>query len=336
MTYNWEFKGKSWTIRIWITQTSFDYYASKDRPASMMGFAEMAEDAGDDPLIASIVQEFRKSASQEHFSEFDTISFALAFVQSLRYTTDKVSVGLDEYPRYPIETLVLEGGDCEDVTILGAALVTALGYGASLLLFEKNRGAGGHAALGVAGENLAGYYYEHGGTRYYYAEMTASGYDLGVQPDSVSGMTAYIDPVRPPASIQPPPSQSAPPGNSPPPSTPPASTSAGPTTTYLVRNQQVAVPAGSAYWYAFQLNRQARVDYSYQVIDASTSDVGIMRDSDRPAYLNGQTVTVWAYHRGVQWANDGATLPTGVYDLVFVCQNSVADCDFTYSLWLTG
>lgn len=50
-----------------------------------------------------------------------------------------------EYPKYPVETLV-EGGDCEDKSILLAAILRAMGYRTALLVFSGNPG---HIAVGV-------------------------------------------------------------------------------------------------------------------------------------------------------------------------------------------
>jgi hypothetical protein len=52
---------------------------------------------------------------------------------------------LVEYPKYPLETLVEKKGDCEDQSILAAALLAAMGYEVALLILPI------HVALGVAG-----------------------------------------------------------------------------------------------------------------------------------------------------------------------------------------
>jgi hypothetical protein len=70
----------------------------------------------------------------------------------LEYTSDLVTEGYDEYPRYPIETLVDKGGDCEDTAILAASIIRGMGYGVVLLVFPKTADSPGHCAVGVAGE----------------------------------------------------------------------------------------------------------------------------------------------------------------------------------------
>jgi hypothetical protein len=81
--------------------------------------------------------------------------------------------------RYPIETLMEETGDCEDVSVLTAAILVRLGFQVALLLYPK------HVAVGVGGaENLKGHYISEpdSGIRYFYAESTASGWHIGEVP----------------------------------------------------------------------------------------------------------------------------------------------------------
>ena len=69
--------------------------------------------------------------------------FLLAFVQGgVAYVKDPLNVSTD-WPRYPSETLMLGGGDCEDSSILYAELLRRAGIGSAILSIP------GHAAVGV-------------------------------------------------------------------------------------------------------------------------------------------------------------------------------------------
>ncbi len=95
-----------------------------------------------------------------------------------------------EYPKYPLETLFDTCGDCEDFAILAAAILNQMGYDVALLYVP------GHAALGIAGtEGLEGCYKEHKGTRYYYCEMTASGWEVGQVPPQHCSKDIHVCPV---------------------------------------------------------------------------------------------------------------------------------------------
>jgi len=113
-------------------------------------------------------------------------------VQSLPYTSDNETTGYDEYPRYPIETLVDNGGDCEDTAILAAALIDAMGYGVVLLRFPT------HMAVGVKGsDSLYGTYWTYQDQRYYYLETTGANWEIGELPPTYKGMSAQIFPMTP-------------------------------------------------------------------------------------------------------------------------------------------
>jgi len=108
------------------------------------------------------------------------------------YTSDSVTTGYDEYPRYPVETLVDGGGDCEDSSILAAALLSEMGYGTILIVLP------GHMALGIKGsDNIFGAYYEYNGDRYYYVETTSSGFGVGEIPSEYKNSKARFFTMNP-------------------------------------------------------------------------------------------------------------------------------------------
>jgi predicted transglutaminase-like cysteine proteinase len=115
------------------------------------------------------------------WNSFEQTSAILAFVQqTIAYAYDKDTTPKEEWPRYPIETLQEEVGDCEDVAILTAAIMNRLGFQVALLMLP------GHCALGIAGvDNLPGAYIKDSATgkHYYYAEATGNGWRIGVLPE---------------------------------------------------------------------------------------------------------------------------------------------------------
>jgi hypothetical protein len=116
----------------------------------------------------------------------------LAFVQSLPYTSDNVTEGYNEYPRFPIETLVDDGGDCEDTSILFATLTLIWGYGTVYINPTD------HYAVGILGNGLHGtsWEYPQGSNKtYYYCETTGDGFKIGQLPDEFAGQSAYIYPI---------------------------------------------------------------------------------------------------------------------------------------------
>ena len=86
----------------------------------------------------------------------------LGFVQMVPYVKD-----ITPYTKTVVETLV-EGGDCEDHTILAASMMNRLGIETVLVtFFDPKREV--HQGIAVAG-NFKGDYFDHSGTKYFYAE----------------------------------------------------------------------------------------------------------------------------------------------------------------------
>lgn len=120
-------------------------------------------------------------------SELEGANFILAFSQCLGYEDDQMYMGTEEYWKFPLETLYDHGGDCEDTSILLAAIAKAMGYDTALLLFP------GHMATGMVVDGATGTYFAtNSSARYFYCETTATGYSVGELPQSMQGYTATM------------------------------------------------------------------------------------------------------------------------------------------------
>ena len=113
-SFAWNYDGRHWTWNLSIPQALYADYKSipvstrtRDGPAGY-GFCTTTQDI----YIRALAQKLNDTTTQLGYNSFDSVSFVLAFVQSLPYTSDSVTTGRDEYPRFPIETLVDDGGDC--------------------------------------------------------------------------------------------------------------------------------------------------------------------------------------------------------------------------------
>jgi hypothetical protein len=195
--YKYEYGWKEWTWNLQIPQAAYDYYKALPR-SNTANYSIYVTNPLDDPYINKLVEELQRLSKQEGYTEFETVSFAAAFVQGLEYTSDLVTEGYDEYPRYPIETLVDKGGDCEDTAILAASIIRGMGYGVVLLVFPKTADSPGHCAVGVAGEKgMPGCYWEYNGRCYYYLETTGKNWEIGETPDKYQRASARIYPMIP-------------------------------------------------------------------------------------------------------------------------------------------
>jgi len=133
-----------------------------------------------------------EQARDRVFSSYREIANVLAMVQSIPYVLDIDSTGQEDYWRYPIETLYDDCGDCEDTTILAAAILRRMGHRVALLLLPE------HAALGVeAPPGTDGRYVTVDGRRMYYCETTDSGWRVGEIPPDMEGKD--IQPIAVPS-----------------------------------------------------------------------------------------------------------------------------------------
>ncbi|RHS88717.1 hypothetical protein [Clostridium sp. AM42-4] len=122
-------------------------------------------------------------------SEWAKVQETVAFVQAIPYKTDEESVGQEEWYKYPYETLVDQCGDCEDKTFLLAGLLKERGYDVVILIMPD------HMALGIAGTDIPGSYYERNGKKYYYVETTSSGWKIGDIPNEYRCQKAEVVPI---------------------------------------------------------------------------------------------------------------------------------------------
>jgi hypothetical protein len=195
--HEWSYGGSRWTYDTQIPETNYEYFKNKPRTPN---YGEYIDNPADDEWVNNLASILENSAKKEGWGEFKTVSFVLAFVQSWPYTSDEVTSGYDEYPRYPIETIVDGGGDCEDTAILFSSLVRGMGYGTVLLRLEDDV----HMAVGVSisqnivnswSQNYSLSYYTSNGNIYAYCETTGEGWELGHQPEDLKSTSATLIPV---------------------------------------------------------------------------------------------------------------------------------------------
>jgi hypothetical protein len=187
-SFAWDYNGEHWTWNLSIPKDLYEAYKAvptstrtRNGPAGY-GFLTTTQDY----YIQTLAQKLNETTNELGYNSFDQVNFVLAFVQSLPYTSDSVTTGHDEYPRFPIETLVDDGGDCEDTSVLFASLTLIMGYG-TVYINPPN-----HYAVGILGNDLKGTYWTYQNKTYYYCETTGNGFKIGQLPDEFQGQTAYI------------------------------------------------------------------------------------------------------------------------------------------------
>ncbi len=146
-SFAWQSDGTSWTWEFRIPSTLYAHYRSQSHRRWCLDdscdWYRYVTDPNDDAYIEALTTELIRAMEARHSAGqlyHKLLQFTLDFVTAaIPYTRDEP----EEWPKYPIETLVEVAGDCEDTSILYASLVRPLGYGVHFLLLP------GHAATAV-------------------------------------------------------------------------------------------------------------------------------------------------------------------------------------------
>lgn len=190
--YRWSYDSRPWALTLQIPKDLYLYYRGMER-AQTQDYSVYVTHPMDDDFVQSLADRLTSEALKRGFDAQEKAGFAASFVQSLRYMEED-----EEYPRYPVEMLVDGGGDCEDSSILAAAVLQAMDYDVVLLNFSAATPDGaGHMAAGVALPPIAGgYSYEFEGDNYYYLETTTQS-EVGDIPTEYKTRTPTILEVMP-------------------------------------------------------------------------------------------------------------------------------------------
>jgi len=185
--YQWEYGGRTWNWDVSIPRALYDEYRRRFRGGWVnRDYDEYVLDPLDDAYLNALVDEIAQRTGNDYF---DTVECLFHFVQAaVDYAYDPIWC---EYPRYPVETLVEQAGDCEDTAILYASLVRTLGAGAMLAAVNTDHnGVADHmvtlvpvdAAYAAAATCRAGQsagFWEYSGKIYAFAETTGDPHTLG-------------------------------------------------------------------------------------------------------------------------------------------------------------
>jgi len=198
-SFKWSYLFDDYQFSYNFDPKRYSYYVSQSHKISKysdyLNFVTV-----DEPALIDIAYILHNISEEENFDSEEEINFILSFSQSLKYSEDNITAGVGEYPRYPIETLVDQTGDCEDTSALLISLVEILGFNASIILIPEAWEGYGHAAVGINVTGATGVHYilnegKSNEISYYYAETTAPGWRLGEMPDLESN-SAYIYEVK--------------------------------------------------------------------------------------------------------------------------------------------
>ena len=185
--YTWSNNGETYELSIVIPEPMYQYYSNKTRYVTS-DYRGYIMHPYDDTYLEVLVKEFDKIATFNNMTSVEEIDVVISFVQNLHYITDDTT-GFDEYPKFPVESLVDKGGDCEDTSILLSHLLEAMDINTALLTLP------GHMAVGVE-LNATGVHWETENHTYYYLETTVPNWEIGSIPIEHVGKQVTIDTVE--------------------------------------------------------------------------------------------------------------------------------------------
>lgn len=176
--FEWSYMNDLYGWSVPIHSDWYDYHRNLPRENHGIEYITL-----DDPYMKIIADKLVKKSKEESYCDY---CFIISFIQGLSYVEDNV-LGYDDYPKYPIETLIEGNGDCEDTSYLAVSLLKSINKDVVLIrLFD-------HMAIGIRSDSdVDGAYYELNEKRYYYYETTKSGWSLGQIPDKYLGKPALI------------------------------------------------------------------------------------------------------------------------------------------------
>ena len=152
--YSWTYLGESYQLSVDYTYSDFIEVSGSNGAslAKRMGYGNGTYSVVTDFVtVDETVTEMEQGLSELYLGTYGAMDdagyaeFILAFVQTcFGYTYDSVLYGQQEYYAFPLETIHNGGGDCEDTSILCAALYEAAGYDAGVFIIP------GHAIAAIA------------------------------------------------------------------------------------------------------------------------------------------------------------------------------------------
>jgi len=183
--YDWLYEGKSYYLYLCYKNEAGGTVI--ENRSNRQDYWNFVEDPYSNDSVSILTNHLANISKQEGFGEYERVDFTIAFVQGLPYTFDNVTTPYDDYPRFPSETIYADGGDCEDTSILMAAILKKMGYDVVLL------GLPHHVATGVfcnpSDFDHPVTSYPYNGRDYCYLETTGEGYSIGELPADYTSAT---------------------------------------------------------------------------------------------------------------------------------------------------
>lgn len=184
VSFVWQFEGAEVEVRVPVDAAV--YRGAKGAQKSALFFREIEEmewipeyyrafvdEPHQEPLYTEMLTGLRGLRDSLGLDDDRYAELIVTLVQSLEYRTDPVYLE----PKFPVETVGDTDGDCDDKTLLAAALLAREGYDVSMLLFSAEQ----HVSLGIRSDGST-----YGNSGYAIVETTTP-ILFGWVPDTLNG-----------------------------------------------------------------------------------------------------------------------------------------------------
>ena len=181
--HSFPFEGATLVVTVPINNSVYEGARQADQKITVYGnvsentwladsYRAMITDPAQDDFYRDLTGELNKIRVNNGLSDDEYLELMAVYVQSLQY-----EVNTDTPARYPIETVMDGAGDCEDKSLLLAALLSHEGYRVALFSF----GPEDHMAVGVGSDSSL-----YKNTGYAFVETTVYSY-VGVPTTTLAG-----------------------------------------------------------------------------------------------------------------------------------------------------
>ncbi len=163
------FQQENITVSVLVNSSVLQGARNTDKTVTVIGnvtdaewvsrtYRAMIDDPAQDGVISDLIGEFRKIRAARQLSDDEYLELIALYVQSLQYKTNENTA-----VKFPVETIADSAGDCDDKSLLLAALLSREGYDVALLSFRQEN----HMALGIGSDD-----FRYGTTNYTFLETT--------------------------------------------------------------------------------------------------------------------------------------------------------------------
>lgn len=189
-TFTWKYSGHEYTVTLGIDYDDYlyavGYYTpderwtdsrnnySHDKSFVILSYTDERMAPYMEELVDKLIAELNKQ--YRSISETTLLNYLLAFTQYIEYQSDEEYMDLEEYWKFPLETLFDQGGDCEDTSILFCALAHQS---------REKLGMDYKTAIVLLPSHMAGAVKLSGDRAWSYCETTSTRYRVGDVPSDM-------------------------------------------------------------------------------------------------------------------------------------------------------